>query len=207
MTTSVTRRKPAASLTRLEDWLKDSKHLKAPDPQFAKNIVKERVIGFMQDYLNADRVQSRGEWLAGFIYSLYFQADQETQRGFVAQLCKLKQIDVPDESWTPRQRLIVCVYGDQPELIEDGDGKYDSKGGKRITAAVRIYEEQVGIREAKERKKRAEEVVPRKTKDLISTMRDELTAQEWQQFSDMLARCFGKKALRVLPAKTEEQAS
>jgi len=205
--TSVTRRKPSLSLTRMEDWLRDSKHLKAPDPQFAKNIVKERVIGFMQDYINADRVQSKGEWLAGFIYSLYFSADQETQRNFVAQMCKLKQVDVPDEAWTPRQRLIIGIYGDQPELIEDGDGKYDSKGGKRITAATRAYEEQVGLREAKERKKRAEEVLPRKTRDLISTLREQATTQEWEQLTDLLARCFGKKALRALPAKTAEQAS
>lgn len=181
------------SASKLASWLESKGH-KHPEPQ---KITDPRVLNFMEWYILVDRAQSHGEWLAGEIYWLYFKAAPEAQQAFIAALAERNHLELPDLVWTPRQRLIQAVYGRDEGLVEDGDGKFDSKGGKRITAAIRTFLTRAGLRK---RKIRADEFVPRKTKEFLSGLFEVAKEPETKVLHRLIARKYGHEAMKALAA-------
>ncbi len=180
------------NLVKISHWL-ELKARQKPE-EAAKRIVDPQVLTFMEHYITADREHAHGEWLAGEVYWLYFKADSDTQGAFVEMLAKRNRLPLPDGSWTPRQRLVQALYGNDPDLVDDGDGKHDSKGGKRVTFAIRTFMERAGLRK---RKKRAPEIVPRKTKDFLRGLYEAATDAEATMLNRLIARKYGKKAVQL----------
>jgi hypothetical protein len=164
----------------------------------AHRIVDPNVLTFVERWVAADREHEGGQWLAGEIYWLYFQAESEIQAKFVELMAGRNQLEIPDPSLTPRRRLIVALCGRNPDDIEDGGGKYDSRAGKRITAAIRAYEERAGIRKAK-RKKRVTEYLPRTTKMFLAGLLEVAKDDERAVIEKLIIRKYGKKAGAALP--------
>ncbi len=162
----------------------------------AKKITDAKIVNFMVHYAENDRVAAEGDRLAGEIYYLYFKADAETQAEFIQSLCKSNHLALPAEEQTSRNRLIWAIYGLKDELVITPKGDHDSKGGKRITAAIRIYLESTGKK--KRRKERQTEYWPRSTKKFLVDIREKATPAELRLLESLIARAYGKRALKAV---------
>lgn len=180
------------SVTDLAEWLK-VKGKKHPEAM-AKKITNANVLEFMEHYIANDCFAATGQWLAGQIYWLYFLADDETQNSFIEALAKRNRLPLPDGDWTPRQRLVQALYGHNPDLVDDGNGTYDSKGGKRVTMTIRTFLERAGLK--KKRKHRSVESIPRKSKDLLAELFAIATPRESKMLNALIIRKYGRKAIR-----------
>lgn len=180
------------SLVKLATYL-EVKNKKA-DPA---KITDPHVLNFMEYYAACDRAKNSGEWLAGEIYWLYFQAAPEVQGAFIEGLAKRNRLPLPDGTWTPRQRLVQALYGNNPDDVEDGDGKYDSKGGKRITAAMRVFLARIGL---KKRKVRNPELYPRRTRRFLAELYEIAKPNEVSLLNRLIARRYGRKAVEARAA-------
>lgn len=177
--------------TKLDMYLNTKRH--KPKVDIAQNITNPYVLGFLEDYLAADSAQNRGEWLAGEVYWLYFRAPETTQQAFVAALCRRHRTEVPSLDSSPRQRLIVALYGNIPGDLDIRNG-HDSPAGKRVSAAIRRFEDRAGLR-LHERKERVKEYLPRRTREFLAKLYAEAKPDEQAVVNRLIARVYGKKAV------------
>lgn len=193
-------RLPKEKIVQLEGWLETkARNRKAlEDPKRIKRITDPNVVAFVEYVTGAEQQAAQHQSHVGEIYWLYFRADAETRREFVEKLCAAKHLDPPDASATARQQLIHSLYGDDKEDVTPRNGSPDSPAAKRVTWAIRKFEERVGLRKVKARKTRATEILPRKTKDFLIGLYEKADKRELSMLNALIARVYGKRALRMV---------
>ncbi len=181
----------------------NTKDASRPKVGMAENIINPNVLGFLDDYLKADNAQEQGEWLAGEIYYLYFQATPDTQEQFVVAMCKRLKLDVPKVEMTPRQRLIYCLFGNRPEYVRPREPGGDCPAGVRISMAIGRFMDAAGL--ARPRKKRMREYLPRKTRDFVFGLYEVGTRKEIEILNALIVKKYGAKGHKIA-ARYEQKA-
>jgi hypothetical protein len=187
------------SIVKLSNWVSHKQKGKRISLQEQTlKITSDELLDFMKKYAESERTSGMGRLLAGQIYWLYDRAELPVQHEFIEKLCKAHGVDVPSLDWRPRQRLILAVFGTHPELVAAGAGisQGNTLAAMRIREAIRAYELKAGLR--KVRKVRITETVPRKTKDFVVPLMAAATEAEKKILSRLIARVYGKKAVKAV---------
>lgn len=191
---------PTTNIVKLERWLnvKQGKPTRKVSEERMSRILGKQVLHFVERFIEGTTELKKGEPLMGEILWLYFRADPETQNQFVADCAAFNHLEPPPLDWTPRQRVLQALYGNDPDDVAKPQVG-DSRAGKRTTAQIRTYEVHAGLRPVHKRKKRVVEIVPRKTRDFLRKLFEATDEKEIKVLEAVIARAFGPKAVKLLP--------
>jgi hypothetical protein len=115
-------------------------------------------------YAAADATSVLSRRALGEIYVKFLALSIASQKAFAEKWAKALGVPVPEYPemtsrgggrTTGRAALVQLVYAKRPQMLEIKPGERDSKGGKSVTAAMRVYLTETGQRKERDKAKAA----------------------------------------------------